>query len=595
MTCRPERIWLALLLACAAIPALAGGGGDPLTTAREAIARGDGIAAEVAARRAMAEGAPRSAVAATLGEAYALQGETGKALQWLEPGEFDRASAESGFRALGRLKTERGEFGEAAEAFDRAIASGARSSGLWVDIARMRYRSGEQHIVGDAIDRALALDPRDPDALSLQAQLVRDSRGLVAALPWFKRAVGIAPDDVALLGDYAATLGEAGRYKAMLRVVRHMFKLQPDNPRIYYLQSVLAARAGQDDLARRLLWRAGDDSAASPAGLVLAGVLEYRTGHPALAVERFDELARLQPDNPLAAKLLARALLASGDLSETVSRLTPIASRDNASPYVLTLLARAYEQLGRRADAAPLLDRAAQAAPSALAAYPFGAAGEDASFRWDATARADAGVEELRRLLGTGQLDAATALARDLDARFPGAVDIENLNGDAALLTGRPAAALQYYAQAGEVRRTTAMIQRVAKALTMMGDAKAADRLLAGSLALDPRNHVLAAQLGRRLAAQGKWAEAATLLGHAVRLGGGRDPRLLSDLARAQIETGAADAALTNAREAYRIQRALPQATAVLAAALAAKGEGGASVLLAKIDRQRSSTAFAAR
>ena len=342
-----------------------------------------------------------------------MQGETLKALEWLEPGDFDKASAAAGFRALGRLQTERGEYGAAADAFNRAIARGVESSGLWVDIARMRYRSGEQHIVGEAINRALMLDPHNPDALSLQAQLVRDLRGMVASLPWFERAVEIAPEDVGLLGDYAATLGEVGHYKDMLQVVRHMYKLEPTNPRIYFLQSVLAARAGQDNLARRLLWRAGDDSATTPAGLVLSGVLEFRTGHAALAVERFDQLVRMQPDNPAAAELLARALMAAGDLSETVARLEPLARRDDASPYVLTLLARAYEQLGRRAQAGPLLDRAARAAPAALAAYPLNEGDETELYSWDTEPeRADAGVTRLRQMLGRGEMEQAIAYAR---------------------------------------------------------------------------------------------------------------------------------------------------------------------------------------
>jgi tetratricopeptide (TPR) repeat protein len=103
-----------------------------------------------------------------------------------------------------------------------------------VDIARLRYRSGEQTIVGDAINRALAIDPRDPDALSLQAQLVRDSRGLAASIPWFERAVEVAPDNVALLGDYAAVLGELGEYREMLAVVRRMFELDPREHRLHY-------------------------------------------------------------------------------------------------------------------------------------------------------------------------------------------------------------------------------------------------------------------------------------------------------------------------------------------------------------------------
>jgi predicted Zn-dependent protease len=398
--------------------------------------------------------------------------------------------------------------------------------------------------------------------------------------------VRLAPDDVALLGDHAATLGELGRYKEMLAVVRRMAELDPGYPRIYFLQSVLAARAGQTDLARRLLWRAGEEAAGTPAGLVLAGVLDYRSGSPALAVEKFAELRRRQPDNPTAARLLARALLTADDHGEAIALLAPEAARPDASPYVLTLLARAYEQAGRRAEAAPLLDRAARSGAGRLAAYPLDAADRALMRGWrDDPARPEAAVVRLRFLLGEKRFAEAGAYAAELNRRFPGSVDIETLTGDAALLAGEPGAALAAYGAAGEVRRTSAMVQRAVLALRRAGDEAAADRLLAETLTLNPQDRALAVLLGRRHAAQERWDEAALLLGHAARRGGARDPRLFADLAQARLKAGDGEAALAAAQRAYRLQPARPEAAAALAAALAAQGEGGADVLLAKVRR----------
>ena len=154
MTFRPDRRLLALVLLACALPALAAPGADPLADARAANAARDGIAAEVAARKAQAEGASQEAVAAYMGEALALQDRTGDALHWLEPGEFDVASAERGFRALGRIKASRNAFDEAFEAYDKALAANPKSAGTWVDIARLRYRSGEQHVVRATVARA---------------------------------------------------------------------------------------------------------------------------------------------------------------------------------------------------------------------------------------------------------------------------------------------------------------------------------------------------------------------------------------------------------------------------------------------------------
>src|SRR5690606_24681831 len=132
----------------------------------------------------------------------------------------------------------------------------------------------------EAAQTALKLDPEDPRAIEFRGQLARDARGLQAALGWFARGLESNPDDIGLLGEYAATLGELGRAKAMLKVTRRMIELGGNDPRAFYLQAVLAARAGNDELARKLLWRTENAFGETAAGLVLAGVLDLRAGNP---------------------------------------------------------------------------------------------------------------------------------------------------------------------------------------------------------------------------------------------------------------------------------------------------------------------------
>ena len=88
MTCRPDRrfhlVAVAALVAsgaASAVPAT-----NPLAEAAAALDRGDGIAAEVAARRALDAGAPREEAAALIGEAELLQGDLGDARDWLAAG-----------------------------------------------------------------------------------------------------------------------------------------------------------------------------------------------------------------------------------------------------------------------------------------------------------------------------------------------------------------------------------------------------------------------------------------------------------------------------------------------------------------------------
>lgn len=526
MVCRPKLgiaaflpLAFALAGAAAAVPAT-----SSLDDAVAALARGDGIAAEVLAGRALNAGVPRQDMAALMGEAKLLQGDLDEARQWLSPIQFSDETRARGFHVLGRIEMQEGDLPGAAAAFDRALEANAEDALLWVDIGRLRYQAGQHHLVSAAVARALAIDPAEPRALELQAQLVRDSQGVRAALPLFERALVRAPDDLGLLGEYAATLGEAGQHRALLRTARRMVEIDPRDPRAYYLQAVLAARAGLDDLARRLLAVTAGAYDETPAGQLLEGILELRTGNARLAIERFDLLSRAQPGNAIARLLLARALLANGEANEVAARLGSEAQRSDAAPYTLALAARAYEQLGRREEAAHYLDRADKPlfrSLSVLAADHVPASG------------AGLEVARIRQMYARGETGAAASLAAALRQQFPDSIDMEILSGDVALLTSNAAVALSTYQSAAAVRRDFSLVARMAAAHEALGRAEDALSLVASYLSGNPRSAEASAELGRMHAKRGDWNRAELFLAFAQEVGV-PDPRLSAELAAVQ-------------------------------------------------------------
>lgn len=592
MTCRPDRL---LLLAAAAALALvaplaAAPGGDPLADAAAALDRGDGIAAEVAAERALDGGLAREQVAAFAGEAELLQGDLVRARSWLGDGRFSAGSAQRGFHALATLEMAEGNTAAAAHAFDAALAQGAPDASLWVDIGRFRYGNGQHYLAVAAAEQALAIDSADPRALEFRGQLLRDAEGVRAAAGWFERAVAQAPNDLGLLGEYAATLGEAGENRKMLAVARRMVALDPRHPRAYFLEAVLAARAGQNNLARRLLWRTNGAYDQEPAAQLLAGILELRTGNPALAVDQFDAIARRQPDNTRVQALLGRALLASGDAAEVVARFEAAAAQPDASPYLLTLVGRAYEQLGARAEAAPFLDRAAAADPTAIGVLPVDS--ERLRAAGGAIENAGDAVPTLRAMLAQGRTGEALGFAARLGAHYNGSADVERLRGDVALLAGDPRSALGFYARAARIRRDLSLVERMAAAQRLLGGDGFA--LVADHVARNPADARALALLGRMQGERGDWTAAASTLGHA-RLLGGSDPRLLADLAQAELAAGDASAASEAAQRAYALQRANGRVAAVLARTLAAGEPREAEALLVKARQLGASPLLASR
>ena len=194
-----RRIALALVMVALAAPSLAvpEAAKADLASARAALLRGDGIAAEADLQRALASGASKPDVAADMGEALIQQGERDKARGWLGPAQFDPAQAGRGWRLLGMLERLEGNLAASGKAYDQAMRITPNDPQMWVEIGRLRYQGGEHLLAIAAADRALAAGPDNPRALEFKAQLVRDAEGDAAALPLYERALSTSPKALA--------------------------------------------------------------------------------------------------------------------------------------------------------------------------------------------------------------------------------------------------------------------------------------------------------------------------------------------------------------------------------------------------------------
>lgn len=558
MTCTPESrisrgVTVLAALALAVLPLGGHAESAPLAEANRALEKGDSVSAEMILRNALKAGADRSEIAAAMGEAYFRRGDFARAREWLGPAKFSRSEAGRGYHLLGQVEHHDGDLVAAGQAYDRALALQPENAVLWVDIGRLRYAGGEQVQAVEAADRAVALAPDNIAALQFRAELVRDAYGLAAALPWFEAALAKAPDDVPLLGEYAATLGEVGRTTEMLAVTRHMLELAPGNAKAYFLQAQLAARAGNNAVARSLLNRTKGAFARRSAGLLLEGILELRAGNSKRAAELFDRLCAIQPANPRARMLLARALYDDGQHDRLLREFLPLAQRVDASPYLLTLVGRALEEQGRRDVAASLLDRAAQAAAKPLSPILVEGQGDLALVRW---------------LIGNGQASNAAIVAERMRQAHPGSGAAQAVAGDAQLVQGNYAAAIEHYRIAGQIRATDGLLLRMNAALGSAGHSGEAARFAERYLAANPGN-----QLGTRLVAAyaagaGKWEVSGTLLQRVAQRDGARDARLLADLSFAKLRGGEAADALKYAELAYRLQPMSPVTTQAYGMAL---------------------------
>jgi tetratricopeptide (TPR) repeat protein len=462
---------------------------DLRAKAQAAIERRDPVSAEVMLRAAIKGGVSEDAVRAHLGEALLAQGDRAEARKVLEAGYFAPGTEALGWRVLGQIALAEGDLRRAANAFDTAIRVNPNDSDLWVAIASLRFSGGEQLQSVEAADRAVALDPKNARALAFRGLLIREQYGLAAALPWFEAGLKVRPDDPALLGEYAATLGDMGDYRAMLIVCRKLAQVDPRNPRPAFLQAVLAARAGQTDLARTILQRTGNAFRDMPAAILLTGVLEYRAGNTNVAVEQFDRLVRMQPDNLEARQMLLRALARQGVDQPLVARFDADAARGYAAPYTLRLVGQSWRRLGEKARADALFARAAHPAAHGPVPLPtdFSAAVLGTAYA-DAPGQAQTAVPYIRALLQDGRKDEAQAVADRLRDANPGAAEAYLLAGDVRTMRGDAAGALADYQNGAAIRFNEPVLRRMDTTLRALGRTRDADAMTSRYLAQNPQS-----------------------------------------------------------------------------------------------------------
>lgn len=547
-----------------------------LLLARADLALGEGEAAEGALNRALRTGADRATVRPLLADAWLRQGEGARAL---------RATTGADTPALqyvrARALAANGDVVAATDMLRDLLAVHPDDAVAWTALGRIRLDAGDVGGADAAAQRALALTRADPVALTLRGEIVRSRYGLAAALPWFEAALARDAYYHPALIEYAATLGDLGRYGEMLAATRKALAARPGSPQALYLQAVLAMRAGRIELARAMLARTDGAIDGVPGVVLLSGAIAYASGDYEQAVARWRELVGRQPMNIAARRLLGAALIRSGDLRGGLDVLRPVALRDDADSYTLALVGRAFEATGERDWAARFLDRAAS--PTLGRPAPFASdagvpvlAGQASDAPGDPTAI----VPLVRAMLEDGDRAGALARAQSLAAASPGAPAAQVLLGDTLAISGRFAPAYAAYARAANLRFDTPTFLRLTEAAAQSGDAADGAHAVALFRAQNPEDIAARRILANLQLTARQWDAAIDTLEGLVRSIGPRDALLLAQLAYAHTGAGDPAAARRYARRAYMFAPMNPTATDAYGWAMLNDGDAASALPL---------------
>lgn len=523
------------------------------------LARGDGTAAEQDIINARRAGVADAATHHLLAHAYLLQGDAARALR-----EADAAGIPAPFALYAakiRIKADlaRGDVTAAGSEINAALATHPNDDVLWTELTRARAFVGDLGGAMATAQRATQLNPRSAEALLLVASLTRDQQGLGAAVPLFNQALQIDPHNVPALLERAATLGELGQAHAMLDDTRRALAIQPNNAQAFYLQAVLAARAGNYDLARALLYKCTPALDHLPGQMLLRGIVDAQLGDTEQAISQLRLLLDVRPNNFTVRRLLGHLFSIDNDPEAAIDVLKPLADRPDADSYALLTIARAYEDTDNRAAAAPYLDRAA--IPAAGQATPF-----EPDIPLNLLARNDSAaptsaentVPFIQGLILAGNTAFAVDRAQALATLNPGVPLAHVILGDAQLAKGDMPAAIAAYQRAVALAPTEPTLLRLINAYQRAHDNPHAIGALQLYLKTNPNNIEALRLLASLDIAETQWRAAIVVLERLRARLGNHDAQLLNELAICWSNAGDAPRALVYARAAYALQPANP-------------------------------------
>ncbi len=522
----------------------------------------DGAGALAAVQSARAAGANPSDLQHLRGHALWLQGDFDGAEAALSSDNIPDANVVYAQRILARVYTDRGNFSAAASTLEIALSNAPDDTMVWTEIARMRFADSNQKGAIEAAEKAIAFDGKNVRALEIRGRLARNQTGFRSALPYFEQALKVNPNDVPVLAEYAATLGDLGRARDMLKPIRKLVSINRRYGKAYYMQAVVAARAGEFALSKRILQRAGDAANEVPGAIMLSGICEYQLGNFNYAANIFQRLVDMQPLNLQARRLLARAMFRSGDSFGTLDTLRFSAERSDADSYNLHLVARALEATDQKNKAASFLGRANSPAIRDTLVLPeplsFLTTQDEAKRNPNDARRI---IPYIRNLVKNGDLGLAQSLANQLQAKNPNVSDAHILAGDVAILRGQRGAALSAYAKAQSISFSESLLLKIVDAQRRNGNEAAARSAIAAFFVENP-NNLSALRLSAYVDLDtGKWQDGILKLEQLLARLGYNDVIIDVNLARAYSAVGRNEEAIELADIAYRIDPANPMVT----------------------------------
>jgi putative PEP-CTERM system TPR-repeat lipoprotein len=475
----------------------------------------------------------------------------------------------------------------------------------WLAEVPIRTRAGQFAQAAQAAQRAVALAPASPEAHYLLGSVHHAQGQIAPALKAYDKALGLEA------GHREALIARAGlhidlkRFDAAQKDIAAVRGTAPKEPRAAYLAALLSERQGDSAGSRAALAEVTtlldpvppDFLRYRPQLLMLGGLAHYGLGQIEKAASYLERAQQVQ-GNVAASKLLAKIYIAQGNTDRAVNLLQTYIDANPRDVPAVELMAQAHMSANRASRAVHLLRRTLRKieAPSLRASLGVALVAADkpdeaipeleAAWRADSTqTRAAAALVSL--YAQRSEHDRAQRLAETLVQREPGNPGFHALVGTARLQAGRLDAARKAYEQAARLAPGSASPQLSLARLEMAsGQFDAANARLEALLKIDARDVAALFEMALLAERRGRRDQARQWFQKAVDHSTGTDRRAVLALIEFHLRGHDLAEAL---KLAHRLSADAPEDLAVLLATsrvLLANGDhDGARTLLTRATR----------
>ena len=304
-----------------------------------------------------------------LGQAYDMQGQHAKAIEYLEKASATGIGGDLLKRQIAISNLQAGNrdtaIGELAK-LNAAAPGDPQTAGPLIDA--LLQKNDFAHAL-DVAGKLASAAPKNPYGPLFQGQLLMREGDLDGAIAAFSRAIALDGKFLPAKYERAAALAARGDLAAADGDLRSILAADPKNTMAEIKSAQIAIQGGQKDKAAGLLKQtaAAHPKEALPT-LILAG-FDMQEGHLDQAAAVIANFLNKAPDNASALTMQGEIQLAAGKPDQAVTTFRQLANTYPQSPQIQMLLAAALAKTGNAKDAASAYRQAAKMAPAAQAAW----------------------------------------------------------------------------------------------------------------------------------------------------------------------------------------------------------------------------------